>query len=79
MSSENRTIKLKKNGFQFSSFKMMKDKVQRWTCYENSCKNFFKLSTNNVNLENCLEHNREKCEENCLVDKKLVTLLKEKL
>jgi len=50
-------------GYKFRFHNILLDEVQRWTCCKNLCKCYFKLSSGNVVLGNCNEHNHEKCDE----------------
>ncbi len=65
-------------GFKFRFHKMLQGEVQRWTCCKNSCKCFFKLTSNNVMSDIYNEHNHDKCDEQVITRQKISNSVKRK-
>lgn len=65
-------------GFKFRFHKMLQGEVQRWTCCKNSCKCFFKLTSNNVMSDIYNEHNHNKCDEQVITRQKISNAVKRK-
>jgi len=77
LSEKQKTLKIIK-GFKFRFHKMLQGEVQRWTCCKNSCKCFFKLTSDNVMSEIFNEHRHDKCDENVLTRQKISNAVKRK-
>ncbi|KAE9533104.1 hypothetical protein AGLY_009532 [Aphis glycines] len=57
---------------------MLQNGVQRWKCYLNTCKCFFKLSSTLDIIDKCNVHNHEKCDDKVLNRQKLSNSIKRK-
>lgn len=54
------------DGHKFRFHKILKNDIQRWTCYLNYCKCYFKLNDHNVIIFNSDNHNHKKPHGLCL-------------
>lgn len=57
---------------------MLKNDIQCWKCFLNTCKCFLKLSSSLEITERCNDHNYEKCDQNHLDRQKLSNSVKRK-
>jgi tRNA uridine 5-carbamoylmethylation protein Kti12 len=78
MSSEKGKKIIIKDGLKFRFHKMLRNDVQRWKCYLNTCKCFLKLSCTLDIIEKCNVHNHQTCDEKVLNRQKLSNSVKKK-
>lgn len=78
MSSEKGKKMIIEDGFKFRFHKMLRNDVQRWKCYLNTCKCFLKLSSTLDIIEKCNVHNHQKCDDKVLNRQKLSNSVKRK-